>query len=67
MSKLSKIYFFLEADFMSADEFHQRIQKRKKQFRDQVQERSFFYRGIMLITGLQKKLAFTAETDNPMD
>lgn len=58
--------FFLEADYMSADEFYKRIQKRKKQFREQVQERSFLswnyadYRAV-------KKLAFTAEADIPTD
>jgi len=33
--------FFLEADYMKADEFHKRIQERKPKFINQVENRSF--------------------------
>lgn len=58
--------FFLEADFMQADEFHKRIQKRKQKFIEQVENRTFLswnyadYRAV-------KKLTASSEAHPPKD
>ncbi|MDY0076380.1 MAG: DUF4173 domain-containing protein, partial [Bacteroidales bacterium] len=58
--------FFLEADFMPADEFQKRIQKRKEKFIEQVENRSFLSWNYADFRAV-KKLSSSSDAHLPMD